>query len=460
MKKITLLRLVILFHVATLCLTKLVFASNSSDYLSEISSICGQLEPGPEPDTNTNVQQKIPREEQIHNLYESLVHESVISEHEDKIFDFVFNIGNTLQGEHSDACGEGHNKYTIDKLTFEYEIAEDGGIYLLLDPLTKPIGEGSSKQVYKAIFIPKDENKPPHAVAHLLDKNREHAMKQRGENKVIHEILKFQKLQKKRVPKRRISGIPKILHQSDFNGATFAPLYDFDGSNLPQPLSQLGDQDTRKVIEDLLLALNAIHDSGYAHRDIKPENILLKKDPRTGLFDDAVLADFGLAVSSDTAWDKICYGGTALFNSPEIFIDSLNRRKSIYGNGANALEAAKKHDVFALGLSLFQMYSGTSHPFFRQNHSSYQTHHLFTERYKEISLSNDVDRDNQIQLLREQYRLLVGNAYKNQIQAIQQILGKCRDNPIDIFDVICHMLEIDPVKRISAATALGHFENL
>jgi hypothetical protein len=81
-------------------------------------------------------------------------------------------------------------------------------------------------------------------------------------------------------------------------------------------------------------ALLDVHGSGLLHRDIKPDNILW--DPET---DEAVLGDFGIAVSMDLAGRG---GGTKGYIGPEVY------------RGA----ASAKSDVFSLATTLAHLVTG------------------------------------------------------------------------------------------------------
>lgn len=91
----------------------------------------------------------------------------------------------------------------------------------------------------------------------------------------------------------------------------------------------------------------AAHDKGVIHRDLKPDNILLPKSGGTLLFDEAKVADLGLARSDKH--DKSLTGynqamGTPGYMAPE--------------QGMDAKTAGKPADVFSLAATLYALLSG------------------------------------------------------------------------------------------------------
>ena len=104
----------------------------------------------------------------------------------------------------------------------------------------------------------------------------------------------------------------------------------------------------RKIIADVLTALDALHAKGIVHRDIKPANVLLDDNGN------ALLMDFGIAQINDaetaakvaptggetTSAGDIRIAGTPGFSAPEQFI------------GADATPASDLHAVGRLALWL------------------------------------------------------------------------------------------------------------
>ncbi|KAJ4832503.1 hypothetical protein Tsubulata_000058 [Turnera subulata] len=95
---------------------------------------------------------------------------------------------------------------------------------------------------------------------------------------------------------------------------------------------------------DIARGLNHVHSCGYVHCDIKPGNILLVQDEkRTPVGFRAKIADFGLALKEDQAWDSGDWRGTYRYMSPEIVRDK---------------EVGYAGDIWALGCTVVEMLSG------------------------------------------------------------------------------------------------------
>jgi len=118
------------------------------------------------------------------------------------------------------------------------------------------------------------------------------------------------------------------------------------GRNLRQVIDQDGPQTLTKVIDcagQTLAGLAAAHAAGLTHRDLKPGNVLLST---SGVYK---LVDFGLAHRDDSAHDLTRSGeliGTLRYLPPEV------------ASGASASPAG---DVYALGLTLYELATGR-HP--------------------------------------------------------------------------------------------------
>jgi serine/threonine protein kinase len=102
------------------------------------------------------------------------------------------------------------------------------------------------------------------------------------------------------------------------------------------------DNEIRRVFLQILDAVEHCHTHGLAHRDLKPDNILSDASKENFL-----VADFGLALSLDRV-DGGGGQGTPAYMAPELVAQSTNPFDP------------KKADIWALGIILLQMITGSS----------------------------------------------------------------------------------------------------
>lgn len=107
------------------------------------------------------------------------------------------------------------------------------------------------------------------------------------------------------------------------------------------------DQASR-ILKEVSSALHYAHQKNIFHCDIKPANIMLRSDKRV------LLTDFGVARrAAETTW-----GGTPVYMAPEQFPELP------YSGTVDA-----RTDVYALGVTLYEMLSGGGVPFRGDSHT-------------------------------------------------------------------------------------------
>ena len=135
-----------------------------------------------------------------------------------------------------------------------------------------------------------------------------------------------------------------VFDQGEDDGNVFLAMEYVPGQTLREVLRAEGPLSPRAaldVLEPVLLALAEAHSKGLIHRDVKPENVILNTNGTVKV------ADFGLAraVSSHTMTSSSgLLLGTVAYLSPEQVESGV---------------ADPRSDVYAAGLVLFEMLTGT-----------------------------------------------------------------------------------------------------
>lgn len=131
------------------------------------------------------------------------------------------------------------------------------------------------------------------------------------------------------------------------NGQPYLVLRFMTGGSLEEML-QLGPltlAEAARILERLAAALDEVHHQGIVHRDLKPSNILF--DHRHNPF----IADFGI-VRLNTADVRLTNTGDAIGTPAYMSPEQIRGDRVLDG----------RSDIYALGVLLFEMLSGT-HPF-------------------------------------------------------------------------------------------------
>ncbi|MBW8011773.1 MAG: protein kinase [Chloroflexi bacterium] len=140
-------------------------------------------------------------------------------------------------------------------------------------------------------------------------------------------------------------GIVPIYDFGDDQGQLFIVMRLMEGGTLTDRLKDgpLSIEAAASIFRRIAFALDKAHENGIVHRDLKPGNILFDTDG------EAYIADFGVAHLSEAGEDLTGTGaliGTPTYMSPEQV------------RGAND-EIDGRSDIYALGVILYEMLSGT-----------------------------------------------------------------------------------------------------
>jgi WD40 repeat protein/tRNA A-37 threonylcarbamoyl transferase component Bud32 len=137
--------------------------------------------------------------------------------------------------------------------------------------------------------------------------------------------------------------IVPIYDYGDHAGQPFIVMRYMSGGSLAERVQHgaMGIDETARILHRIGSALDRAHDQGIIHRDLKPGNILFDQ------YGDAYLSDFGIARLTEASL-KLTGGGaigTPAYMSPE----------QVYGDRP----VDGRSDIYALGVILFEMLTGT-----------------------------------------------------------------------------------------------------
>jgi serine/threonine-protein kinase len=128
--------------------------------------------------------------------------------------------------------------------------------------------------------------------------------------------------------------------QIDGRALHFLSMEFIDGEDLASLLRRIGRLPGDKAIElarQICAGVAAAHDNGVLHRDLKPANVMIDGRGK------ARVTDFGLAVVSEELRGDEVLTGTPAYMAPE----------QLTGK-----EATQRSDIYALGLVLYELFTG------------------------------------------------------------------------------------------------------
>jgi serine/threonine-protein kinase len=132
----------------------------------------------------------------------------------------------------------------------------------------------------------------------------------------------------------------RMYDVGEADGQPFLSMEYVDGEDLASLLRRIGRLPRDKALEiarQLCAGLAAAHDRDVLHRDLKPENVMLDGRGKVRI------TDFGLAMLAESLRGDDVRSGTPAYMSPE----------QLAGR-----EATVRSDVYALGLVLYELFTG------------------------------------------------------------------------------------------------------
>ncbi len=132
----------------------------------------------------------------------------------------------------------------------------------------------------------------------------------------------------------------RVYDIGDVDGRVYLSMEYIDGEDLSSLLRRIGRLPQEKAVEmarQLCAGLAALHDRGLLHRDLKPANVMVDGRGRVRL------TDFGLAGLASEMKGAEVRAGTPAYMAPE----------QLAGEHVD-----QKSDLYALGLVLYEMFTG------------------------------------------------------------------------------------------------------
>ena len=141
---------------------------------------------------------------------------------------------------------------------------------------------------------------------------------------------------------RQIShpNVCRVYDIGEVDGRTFLSMEFIDGEDLSSLLRRIGRLPGDKATEiarQICAGLAAAHDNGVLHRDLKPANIMIDGRGK------ARVTDFGVAVAAQEVRSDGVIAGTPTYMAPE----------QLTGK-----EVTQQSDIYALGLVLYELFTG------------------------------------------------------------------------------------------------------
>jgi serine/threonine-protein kinase len=130
----------------------------------------------------------------------------------------------------------------------------------------------------------------------------------------------------------------RLYDLGEADGRRFLTMEYVDGEDLSSLLRRIGRIPHDKAVDiarQLCAGVAAAHDRGVVHRDLKPSNVMIDAEGNVRI------TDFGIATAAGEANERTA--GTPQYMAPELF------------TGA---PASVKSDIYALGLILFEVFTG------------------------------------------------------------------------------------------------------
>ena len=207
------------------------------------------------------------------------------------------------------------------------------------------------------------------------------------------------------------NNIVNVLDAGNIEDSYYLVMEFIEGKTLKQMIREEGAMDPERAVEiaiDVCKALEHAHAEGFIHQDIKPANILIQTDGKVKITDFGIARN--IAVIEKEAKSRTIIGSVQYIPPEQIRGERIDRRT----------------DVYALGISLYEMITGTL-PFEGETSIETALKHL-NERIPQPKLKNDHINDALNKIVLKATRKNKRLRY-NSVKALAEDLALCFEQP-------------------------------
>ena len=320
-----------------------------------------------------------------------------------------------------------------DQVAFRYEIVQH-------------LAKGSHGLVIKARDMARAGTEPKYVAIKVNQRSLSHLTTK--ESAILNQISFPPASEKRKSLRQRHqvnNHIVSVLQTVKYRGwdAWVFPYYPTDWNTLTRHQAVVDLKKLRKLVQDMLIALQYLQKHDIVHFDVKPENIMYEH-----VADSSYLTDFGLARHTKDIKAGEMFG-SAPFMAPELLLN---------------LKGSFASDIWSLGASLFTILTGQLLTRYDVAKDEYQSEadilrNLMTRVPPSIAFLSDtiIPRHCDLANFPDNIELMTGG---NIMRVFEDIKGLYMDVDWyaydDLADFVSRCLQWEPEQRMSIPEALQH----